>query len=253
VFAALLAGCSQSPNAPSAAGADVSPVQDSRQLVLVIANDWDATKASLQCYDRDSATAPWRAIGEPVAVCMGRTGLAWGRGLRDPRLPGPTKREGDGKSPAGAFDLPFAFGYAAKGDARDIKLPYVPLTPDVMGVDDPKSKYYNQVVSTTKVAKDWDSAEIMLRNDDLYRQAIFINHNTSPAVPGAGSCIFMHIWRSQDKPTTGCTAMSPDHIERIVRWLDPQAKPVLVQLPRDAYQRLAKPWGLPDVAWASCP
>jgi L,D-peptidoglycan transpeptidase YkuD (ErfK/YbiS/YcfS/YnhG family) len=229
--------------------------------VLVIADGWDATGASLQCYARDSAGGPWQPVGERVPVSLGRAGLAWGRGIGPtPTLPGPVKREGDGKSPAGAFELPFAFGYAPKEegartgcptrgrdghDTRDVKLPYVPLTPDVVGVDDPKSKYYNQVVSASQATKDWDSAETMLREDDLYEWGIFINHNTSPAVPGAGSCIFMHIWRGQDKPTAGCTAMSPDHIQRLARWLDPQARPVLVQLPREACQRLAKPWGLP--------
>jgi D-alanyl-D-alanine dipeptidase len=229
--------------------------------VLVIADGWDATRGTLQCYDRGTAAGAWRPARERVAVSLGRTGLAWGRGIGPaPTLPGPVKREGDGKSPAGAFELPFAFGYAPKEecghdgrsargqhghDARDVKLPYLPLTPDVVGVDDPKSKYYNQVIAMRQVARDWDSAETMLREDSLYKWGVFINHNTSPVVPGAGSCIFMHIWRGPDKPTAGCTAMSPGQIERIVRWLDPNAKPVLVQLPREAYARLAKPWGLP--------
>lgn len=243
--AAILSGCSQSRHAPGVAGAEISSLRDSRQLVMVIADDWDTARASLQCHTRDNAGGAWRPVGERVAVNMGRTGLAWGRGLCDPSLPGPAKREGDGKSPAGAFDLPFAFGYAPKDQARDIRLSYVALAPDVVGVDDPKSKYYNQVVSTGQVVKDWDSAETMLRGDGLYQWGIFVNHNTSPVVPGAGSCIFMHIWRGPDKPTAGCTAMSPDDMLRIVRWLDPQARPVLVQLPRDAYERLAKPWGLP--------
>jgi len=46
---------------------------------------------------------------------LGRAGLAWGLGLHgNPPFPGPIKREGDGRSPAGAFELSSAFGYAPR-------------------------------------------------------------------------------------------------------------------------------------------
>jgi hypothetical protein len=230
-------------------------VKDSKQLVLVIAADWDATKGSLQCYTRPELNGPcslWMPVDGPIPVTLGRTGLAWGRGLvAAPPLPGPVKREGDGKSPAGAFELPFAFGYMTKAKAieNEINFPYTVLTATTFGVDDVKSMYYNQIVSTDVVTKDWDSAETMRRRDGLYEIGVFVNHNTSPAVPGAGSCIFMHVWRGPDKPTAGCTAMDRVDMFILASWLDPpaQAKPVLVQLPRDAYKRLAKPWGLPGI------
>ena len=260
VVATALAGCVDGRRAGLAASDGPSPLGDSRQVVLVVSDDWDATTAVLQCYARGAARGPWTPVGKPVNVTLGRTGLAWGLGRHDsspPRapnamhrvwgpLPGPVKREGDGKSPAGVFDLPAAFGYAPKERAGGVKLPYLALTDDVVGVDDVKSKFYNRIVRVDReTVKDWDSQETMRRADGLYEWGVLVGHNTSPTVPGAGSCIFIHIWRGPGQPTAGCTAMSRDRVVGLVAWLDPQAKPVLVQLPRAAYRRLAGPWALP--------
>ena len=70
---------------------------------------------------------------------------------------------------------------------------------------------------------------------------------TAPdAVPGAGSAIFVHIWRANgDKPTSGCTAMAAQHLEDLLSWLDPQAKPVFVLLPESAHHAVYAQWGLP--------
>jgi L,D-peptidoglycan transpeptidase YkuD (ErfK/YbiS/YcfS/YnhG family) len=220
----------------------------SRQLVLVVSDSWQADSAHLQCYARTTAGQPWRGVGQGVPVSIGRSGLAWGRGLHgDPPLAGPVKREGDGKAPAGVFELSRAFGYAApQQEIQGVKLPYLHLTADLVGVDDAKSKYYNQIVRPDEVpSKDWDSAETMRRDDGLYEWGVAVNHNTSPALPGAGSCIFLHVWRGPGKPTAGCTAMSKEDMVRLLGWLDPQSKPLLVQLPQEAYRRLAGPWGLP--------
>ena len=63
--------------------------------------------------------------------------------------------------------------------------------------------------------------------------------------PGAGSCIFLHIWERPFKGTSGCTAVSALDLEGLLRRLGPQDQPLLIQLPRQAYERLALPWGLP--------
>lgn len=237
-LAASTVGCSPAGNQ--------SPLDDSRQMVLVVSRDWDAATATLQCYSRDAAGKAWTRVGEPIPANIGRTGLAWGRGLHTGTpLPGPVKREGDGKAPAGVFELPGAFGYADTVDPEDIKLYYVTLTADTFGVDDVKSKYYNQVVNLKDVTKDWNSAETMRRPDGLYEWGVFVNHNTTATVPGAGSCIFLHIWRGPNKPTAGCTSMSTENMQAIIAWLDPKAKPVLVQLPENEYRKLASVWGLP--------
>ena len=84
----------------------------SRALLVAIPDSWDSQKANLQLYRRTSATSPWTNIGITSLVHLGKRGLAWGRGLHLPQE-GLQKREGDGKSPAGAFLLGnILYGYA---------------------------------------------------------------------------------------------------------------------------------------------
>ncbi|NUU36935.1 L,D-transpeptidase [Pseudomonas sp. C2B4] len=215
-------------------------LDDSRQLIVVTSQDWDDTQGTAQRYERHGNR--FEKFEAAFPVVLGKHGMGWGKGLNGIEgLQGPLKQEGDGKAPAGIFKLGTAFGYATTAETR---LPYLALTPDIECVDDSPSKRYNQLVDGSTVSKDWNSAERMRRNDDLYRQGIFIEHNT-PASPAAGSCIFFHIWRSPTTPTRGCTAMAPADIARLLSWLDPRQSPLLVQLPRAQYAQLRERWHLP--------
>ena len=216
------------------------------QAVVSLTADWDSTDAVLQKYERASADAPWRPVGAPIRAAVGRTGLAWGRGLAVEHGPGPEKREGDGKAPAGIFPLGPAFGYTPADSVPWIRLPYVHSRASVKCVDDAKSAYYNRLVDQETVARpDWSSKEDMLLSTGVYRLGIWVGHNDAPPVPGGGSCIFIHIWQGPGVPTVGCTAMDAADIEALLRWLDPRARPVLVQATRAAYEPLRASLGLP--------
>jgi D-alanyl-D-alanine dipeptidase len=80
-----------------------------------------------------------------------------------------------------------------------------------------------------------------------YRWGAVINHNVNPAVPGVGSCVFLHIWSGPSSWTAGCTAMAQEQLEPILAWLDPAKSPLLVQLPAAQYKKLMKPWHLPKL------
>ena len=41
----------------------------------------------------------------------------------------------------------------------------------------------------------------------------------------------LYVWRSNDSPTAGCTAMSRTNMMRVIEWLDVSDNPVLMQLP----------------------
>lgn len=227
-----------------ATAADLS--RHSRQCVIVVAPAWNSKTALLRAFERTSPDSDWKMCGNATPVVLGKNGLAWGLGSVDSkRRAGPRKIEGDNKVPAGIFRLGPAFGYAPAANARWIKLHYVPLTKTTEGVDDPRSRYYNQLVDRSKVARvDWRSSEQMRRADDLYKWGVFVAHNPA-AKPGAGSCIFMHIWKSSATPTTGCTAMAERDLVRLLRWLDPKAQPLLVQIPRENYEMLRLKFRLP--------
>jgi hypothetical protein len=89
------------------------------------------------------------------------------------------------------------------------------------------------------------SLQGVMRSDGMYALAIVVDHNRDPVQPGAGSCIFIHPWVTPGMPSPGCTVLARAPVERLVRWLDPAAHPLLVQLPRAALRALAETWDLP--------
>ncbi len=240
--AAALSGCAARRGVRTA-GTD--PLADARQLVLVTTPGWSDVQGTLRRYERTGPGAPWTEVGGAAPVVVGRAGLAWGRG-RNPAAggKGPIKREGDGKSPAGIFSLGSAFGFADPGEAGIAKARYRTLTPETECVDDARSSLYNQVVERSGAPRvDWTSSEKM-RGVPEYRWGVVVNHNT-PASPGAGSCIFLHVQLGPPKGTSGCTAMDEDMMTSLVRWLDDTAQPRLVQLPAAEWNRLRAIWQLP--------
>ncbi len=223
-------------------------VASSRQLLLVIAPGWDCSAAKLQRFARTTDADDWRPIGPAIAVSLGRAGLAWGRGLH-PAVDGREKCEGDGRAPAGIFAITTLFGDAAADSpfARTAKLPYLPATPDLKAIDDPASAHYNRIVDQTAVTPDWVSCENMRRGDGRYAVGAVVAHNADPTVPGAGSCIFLHVWEDEGVPTAGCTALALADMSDIAGWLDAAATPVLVQLPQAEYAARRAAWGLPSL------
>ena len=215
-------------------------MNDSRQCLLVITDSWKSPAGKLTIFERDTATSSWRKSGRALNVRVGRAGLAWGRGLTTTgNLSGPVKKEGDDKAPAGIFRLRTVFGRE-----RDTKMPFIKINRNIVAVDDPGSRHYNQVLDESKVARrDWKHAEEMFRIAG-YKRGVVVEHNV-PAAAGAGSCIFLHIWEGPAISTSGCTALSEPDLAGIIRILDPSRVPVLVQLPKGEYESLRWKWNLP--------
>lgn len=217
---------------------------DSHQLLVAINDSWEATSGQLYGYQRGKGG--WEQKFTTIPVSLGRTGLAWGIGLH-PSQAGTQKREGDGKAPAGIFRLGDAFGYAS---SIETGLGYQPMTPWHYCIDVPTSPLYNLTVDAGKVGADAvkGSSEGMRRDihygDQQYSKGIFVKHNPENQ-PGAGSCIFMHLWEAAGSPTAGCTAMSEGDMDALLRWLDAAQQPIYIALPRAEYQRLRADWALP--------
>lgn len=205
----------------------VTVPSDARQMLLVTAPLWMSSGGQLRRYERPDPSSPWQTVGAPLAVRLGSAGLGRGRGLHDAEAcaDAPEKREGDKRAPAGAFALGTAFGRAARAPFAPSPWPYRPTTAADRFVDDPRSPHYN----TWQVAKgpvSWSSAEHLT----IYSLGLVVEHNTADTVPGAGSAIFLHPWKAPSHPTVGCTALDEASLVDVLRWLDPKAHPVLVQV-----------------------
>ena len=205
------------------------------QVVCVTTPAWDSSTGSLQRWERPDSSAPWRRAGEAAPVAVGEHGLAWGLGLHT--IPkgdeGPRKKEGDRRAPAGMFRLPGAFGFAPEAVG---KLPWQRITATVEAVDDPASRFYNRIVDRQHIDQpDWHSSEHMAAIP-AYALGIVVAHNPQN-IPGAGSCIFMHLWSGKRAGTAGCTVLRESDLLTLVRWLDPARQPVLVQLPETVMRR----------------
>lgn len=247
-------GCGPAPAETQDAIAEETPTEvtyllpeASTQYLLVLTEGWDSRSAT--AYLVDAAALPPQVIARSPAV-VGKNGLAWGVGMHPMPASGRRKAEGDGRAPAGMFTFGACMGYA-EAPPYQHDWPYEHLTEHHLGIDDPASLLYNQVVDTMTVADKqllrFSSFERMRRSDDLYRELLLIGHNTDNT-PGAGSLIFLHHWRSAEQGTAGCTAVPADFMRDILSWLRRDKQPVLVQLPRPEYERLWIDWGLIDPA-----
>ena len=233
---------------PRPGGAGPSPLPGVRQLVVVTSRDWTSIEGHLQSFERANDAAPWQKVGSDLTVALGRAGMGWGRGRhQSASTNGPIAQEGDGRATAGAFDLGPAFGFASPKEVGPLKIPYLEETDHLECVDDIRSRFYNRIIDRSAVGDvDWSSSEKMSEQGDSYRWGIVIRQN-DPPLPGMGSCIFLHSW-SSSRGTAGCTGLDPDRMEAMIRWIDAEKKPLLIQLPRNEYEHARRAWQLPALS-----
>ncbi len=197
------------------------------QLVIVTANEFNSTTATLQRYELLNET--FQTVGEKLHVNIGRNGLGWSLSKIDipHKKSDPVKREGDGRSPAGVFFITGSFGYF---DAPNKKLPHIQSSDELICVDDVNASTYNTI--TTRSQSDGaKSFELMRPKDNVYELGLTLSHNQDK-VPHHGSCIFLHVEKAKNSPTAGCTSMSIENLNTLVKWLNISKRPLLIQVPK---------------------
>lgn len=196
------------PAAPKNLAEGLKTVGNNKQLILVTSSGYNTSSASIRTFEKNSK-GKW----VPVLTTTGHIGKY-----------GFTKdmKEGGKKSPIGKFTIGTAFGREGNPGT---KLAFRKITSDDVWVDDPTSPLYNTWQSKKKTKGQWKSAENM--NIPAYTYGFVINYNTK-RVPYKGSAIFFHIGSSY---TLGCTATSETNVVKILKWLDPAQKPVIIQTP----------------------
>lgn len=227
-----------------------SPIPAScQQAVLVLTASAESNTGSMYYFERNDSSSEWKTEMEAIPIAIGRNGLGWGSGLHSNNNPKgfPIKKEGDGKSPAGVFNLSSIFGYKTANEIGELKMPYLQLNEMIECIDDAKSIHYNTLVSNDTLNIDWESSEKMASMGIYYELGVTVDHNTNPVKNGAGSCIFIHNWAKPNGTTAGCTAMDPENMVKTAFWLDQTKKPILIQLTKSRYSKLINTWALPDI------
>jgi len=128
----------------------------------------------------------------------------------------PDKREGDGKTPTGVYEIRRAFGIAP---APATGIAYTRLSGGEVWVDDVASTRYNQWVAAPDAAKDWNSAENLSKQVVAYQYVAVIEYNTANIVKGGGSAIFLHC--TEGKPTSGCISVPEEAMVKILGFIKP--------------------------------
>jgi L,D-peptidoglycan transpeptidase YkuD (ErfK/YbiS/YcfS/YnhG family) len=182
---------------------------ESEQLIFATNRDSSSVFVTIHALERNNGV--WRLVFPSFPGLIGEMGFA----AMD------NKREGDGKSPSGVFPLGIAFGY---DPSVETKMPYKQATDDDFWVDDVNSEDYNKWIKGEPKAASWEK---MKRDDDQYKYGVVIEYNMHPIVKGKGSAIFLHVWKPGES-TLGCVSMSEEMILRILGWLDPVKKPLII-------------------------
>jgi L,D-peptidoglycan transpeptidase YkuD (ErfK/YbiS/YcfS/YnhG family) len=124
-------------------------------------------------------------------------------------IPAPDKREGDGKTPLGAWPLRRVLYRPDRGGPPATALPVQALEPDDGWCDAPEDPHYNQPVKLPYRA----SAERLWLKEHVYDLIVVLGHNDDPPVPGLGSAIFLHMAWPDYRPTQGCVALARPDLE----------------------------------------
>ncbi|MFP7736916.1 SH3 domain-containing protein [Priestia aryabhattai] len=179
---------------------------NAQQVILVTADNYDTKSARIQTFEK--ADGKWKQVLTANGV-LGQKGFAL------------SKKEGDMESPTGKYTIGTAFG---RYENPGTKLLYRKITANDVWVDDSKSPLYNTWQQKPANGR-WTSAENM--DIPAYDYGFVINYNES-RTPGKGSAIFFHVGTNY---TAGCTATSKEQVVSILKWLNPEKNPVIIQSP----------------------
>lgn len=185
--------------------ASLSCADETSQIVLV--EHESGSRATLSIHEKKNGL--WTQLYSCRAY-LGKNGI------------GKTK-EGDKKTPSGAYNLTFPFGIKSDPGARQ---DYLKVTKHHYWCGTSSSDYYNQLVDMRKVDRKYTSSdEYLIKYKGVYNYCMFIDYNADGEA-GKGSCIFLHCTGS-NKYTAGCIAVDEAVMKKIVQWAKPGAKIVI--------------------------
>lgn len=119
------------------------------------------------------------------------------------------KREGDGATPRGRFQLRNGYFRPRHSAAGASALTLKRLSPGLGWCDDPGDRNYNREVRLPYPGR----SEHLWRGDNLYDLMVVVGYNDRPRRRGRGSAIFVHVAKPGLPPTDGCVALRKVHLK----------------------------------------
>ncbi|MEV0171101.1 L,D-transpeptidase family protein [Streptomyces sp. NPDC050803] len=137
---------------------------------------------------------------------------------------GATRMQNTYTTPGGTYTITEGFGHVSGGTA----MPYHVVTADDWWVQDPESKFYNQMHGEAgadfPLTESGDrGSEHLINYPTQYAKALVINFNRWPATPGRGAGIFLHV--NGSGATAGCVSVPRATMDQIMGWITPSAHP----------------------------
>ncbi|MFI8534552.1 L,D-transpeptidase [Streptomyces aquilus] len=178
------------------------------QLITAVAAKASAT----------SGTVTWWELGNGRWVKAGSAAARFGaNGL----VEGASRKQGTHTTPAGLYELPYAFGIKAAPSGTTYT--YRPVRERSWWCQDKDSRVYNRWSEPR--AKDCRAAESehLIAYEKQYAYAMVIGFNYAKPVRGRGAGIFLHV--NGSGATAGCVSVSADAMRRILKWADPGQQP----------------------------
>lgn len=136
---------------------------------------------------------------------------------------GTGKREGDGRTPEGAWPMRRLLYRADRLARPTTRLPAAPLAPQDGWCDDPADPCYNRPVRLPYGAR----AEALWREDGVYDLIVPLGYNDDPVIAGGGSAIFLHVARPDYAATEGCVGLAQADLLAVLRSADARTRVVI--------------------------
>ena len=129
-------------------------------------------------------------------------------------------REGDNITPKGIFKITKIYYRQDKIKRIKTLIKKIKIKKNMGWCDDPKSIYYNKQIKLPSKF----SYEKLYRNDHIYDLLAVLNYNINPIVKNKGSAIFIHITKSNYRPTAGCIAVKKDDLIKLLQIIKKNTK-----------------------------
>ncbi len=224
-FVSLSTSAYAAPSIPSV----VRNIEGSNQVILVQAPNWKSTRGTLRAFER--VNGKWQEVVSSIPADLGYGGL----------VPGKQRRQGTGTTPTGTYAITTSFGRKAdpgtkldyiKVDRNDAWT-YNPRYPSTYNIFQSAnrswSRYGKYVERLYSYGKQYNYVAVLDYNlppGEITQGARGINRTTQYANTRMGGGIFLHV--SNGNRTAGCVAIKESVMKKIMNWVDPKEKPVIV-------------------------